>query len=116
MGIAPACGKGILHGMAIITTLVYSLGKISPRAAHGDEGHRRVIVSISEAQRLQEKQSRYDDKQKITTNEERNYNNNNVKKSAQPRFNFFDYSMIPDKDPRAFVPNNKHRKQHEEIF
>jgi len=62
------------------------------------------------------KQSRYDDKQKIISNEERNYNNNNMKKSAQPRFNFFDYSMIPDKDPRAFVPNNKQRRQHEEIF
>jgi len=59
------------------------------------------------------KQSRYDDKQRIAM-EERN-NNNNVKKSAQPRFNFFDYSMIPDKDPRAFVPN-KQRKQHEEMF
>ena len=59
------------------------------------------------------KQSRFDDKQRITM-EERN-NNNNVKKSAQPRFNFFDYSMIPDKDPRAFVPN-KQKKQHEEMF
>ena len=59
------------------------------------------------------KQSRFDDKQRIAM-EERN-NNNNMKKSAQPRFNFFDYSMIPDKDPRAFVPN-KQKKQHEEMF
>ena len=61
------------------------------------------------------KQSLYKDKPKIL-NEEKNFNNNNTTKPATSRFNFFDYSMIPDKDPRAFTPNNKQRKQHEEIF
>ena len=60
------------------------------------------------------KQSRYNDTPKIISNEERNYNNNNTGKP--PRFNFFDYSMIPDKDPRAFVPNNKQKKQNDAIF
>ena len=28
-----------------------------------------------------------------------------VRKTSEPRFGFFDYSMIPDKDPRCFKKN-----------
>ena len=63
------------------------------------------------------KQSRYEEKPKTSTLNEKNFNNNNnVGKHAQGRFNFFDYSMIPDKDPKAFVSKNKMKKQHEELF
>ena len=61
------------------------------------------------------KKSRYDDKPKILQQEQNFSNNNNPGKPAQPRFNFFDFSMIPDKDPRAFVPNNKQKTHHDDI-
>ena len=60
------------------------------------------------------KKSRYDNKPKILP-QEQNFNNN-TGKHAQTRFSFFDYSMIPDKDPRTFVLNNKQKPQHDDVF
>ena len=61
------------------------------------------------------KQSRYNNKPKILS-QDKNANNNNTGKPAQHRFNFFDYSMIPDKDPRAFVSNNKQKTLNDDVF